>query len=167
MVAIPTGIISAGFVEQYSRIKRFSEIAEEADIRFIRVSLDRRDDWCGKTIMQLQLPRGIIVAAVRRGESVLIPRGDVLLQSGDILVIGAEPLRDEQHVDLQELLLRSQNPWNGKAIRDLDISRHTFIVMVRRKGKTIIPNGDLILREGDTVIVYTQTRLSDAETLHI
>ena len=35
MVAIPTGIISAGFVEQYSRLKRISELAQESDISFI------------------------------------------------------------------------------------------------------------------------------------
>ena len=33
MVAIPTGIISAGFVDQYSRIKRMSEYAKEQAIR--------------------------------------------------------------------------------------------------------------------------------------
>ena len=35
MVAIPTGIISAGFVDQFSRIKRLSEYAGEQDIHFI------------------------------------------------------------------------------------------------------------------------------------
>ena len=35
MVAIPTGIISAGFVDQYSRIKRISEYGDEEDIHFI------------------------------------------------------------------------------------------------------------------------------------
>ena len=39
MVAIPTGIISAGFVDQYSRIKRISEYGTEADIHFIRIHL--------------------------------------------------------------------------------------------------------------------------------
>ena len=37
MVAIPTGIISAGFVEQYSRLKRIGENSSEEDIRFIHL----------------------------------------------------------------------------------------------------------------------------------
>ncbi|MEM5780126.1 MAG: ion transporter, partial [Lawsonibacter sp.] len=45
MVAIPTGIISAGFVDQYSRIKRISEYANEEDIHFIKVLLTTRDPW--------------------------------------------------------------------------------------------------------------------------
>ena len=43
MVAIPTGIISAGFVDQYSRTKRLSEYANEADIHFIKVNLSKKD----------------------------------------------------------------------------------------------------------------------------
>ena len=39
MVAIPTGIISAGFVDQYSRLKRMSEYAQEADINFIKIHI--------------------------------------------------------------------------------------------------------------------------------
>ena len=39
MVAIPTGIISAGFVDQYSRIKRISDWGAEADVHFIRIHL--------------------------------------------------------------------------------------------------------------------------------
>ena len=41
MVAIPTGIISAGFVDQYSRIKRIAEIGPEADIHYHQNSSDR------------------------------------------------------------------------------------------------------------------------------
>lgn len=34
MVAIPTGIISAGFVDQYSRLKRIGEYGQEEDVHF-------------------------------------------------------------------------------------------------------------------------------------
>lgn len=36
MVAIPTGIISAGFVEQYSTIKKKTEYGYESDMHFIK-----------------------------------------------------------------------------------------------------------------------------------
>ena len=48
MVAIPTGIISAGFVDQYSRLKKISEYANEEDIHFIKVNLKKQDSWVGK-----------------------------------------------------------------------------------------------------------------------
>ena len=39
--------------------------------------------------------------------------------------------------------------------------------MVKRRGTMLIPNGDLVLKEGDKVILYTKMFLSDAETLEI
>lgn len=167
MVAIPTGIISAGFVDQYSRIKRLSEYANESDIRFIKVNLSPKDPWTGRTIQALGLPSGIIVAAIQRSGQIVVPRGSVELYAGDTLVLGAKSAGDDRHIELKEMILRRQNPWNGQRIRDLDISRQTIIVMVRRKGNILIPNGDLVLREGDSIILYTQSRLPHASTFEI
>ena len=167
MVAIPTGIISAGFVDQYSRIKRLSEYANETDIHFIKVTLLDKDPWTGRNIRQLGLPAGVIVAAVQRGGQIVVPRGDVELQSGDTLVLGASSLGDDRHIDLKEMVLRSHNPWNGQRIRDLDISRQTIIVMVKRKGRVLIPNGDLVLKEGDGIILYTQSRIKNTSTIEV
>ena len=167
MVAIPTGIISAGFVDQYSRIKRLSEYAHESDIHFIKVSLLPKDPWVGKTIVELGLPAGVIVAAIQRNRKIVVPRGSVELRAGDTLVLGAKSLGNDKHIDLKEMVLRSQNPWNGLPIRELDISRQTIIVMVRRKGNILIPNGDLVLKEGDSIILYTQSHLRDANTIEV
>ncbi len=167
MVAIPTAIISAGFVEQYSRLKRISELAHEEDIHFMKIQLFNRDHWVGMSIRDLNLPHGMIVAAIQRGHETIVPRGDVVLRSGDALVLGAEPFKDDRHIDLKEVVLRKQNPWNGLRIRDLDISRQTLIVMVKRKNKMLIPNGDLVLMEGDTIILYSQKYVADAHNITI
>ena len=167
MVAIPTGIISAGFVDQYTRIKRISEYADEDEVHFIRVALTEHDSWSGKTIQQLGLPHGVIVVAIQRGHEVVVPRGSVELMADDVLVLGAESVgsSDQPHIELKELELRQHNPWNGQRIRDLDISRQTLIVIVKRKGRMLIPNGDLTLHQGDRVILYTRTRMAHASSI--
>lgn len=167
MVAIPTGIISAGFVEQYSRLKRISEYASESDVHFIKAELFKHDAWVGKAIRDLGLPHGVIVAMIRRGREHIIPRGDVVLKANDTIILGAEALRDDKRIELKELVLLKQHPWNGHAIRDLDISRRTFIVMVRRNHTMLIPKGSLVLLEGDQVILYSQEGIPESETLSI
>ena len=57
--------------------------------------------------------------------------------------------------------------WTGQRIRDLDISRQTLIVMVRRDGKVYIPNGDMRLMAGDTVLLYTKRNMLDAKNMNI
>lgn len=167
MVAIPTGIISAGFVEQDTRLKRLSEQASEYDLHFIKVQLQGNDPWVGKKIRALGLPSGVIIAAIQRRKEVVIPKGDVVLEDGDILVIGAEFFKDDWHVELKEVHLRRHSPWNNMAIRDLDISRQTLIVLIKRRGTMLIPNGDMILREGDTVLLYTKSYISGAVSVEI
>ena len=167
MVAIPTGIISAGFVDQYSRIKRISEYANEQEINFMKVPMTRRDKWVGQAIKDLGIPRGVIVAAVQRGREVVVPRGDTVIQEHDTLVLGAEAMGDDRRIELKEVVLKHHNPWNDHPIQELDISRQTVIVMVKRRGTMLIPNGDLVLKEGDKGILYTKKFMSDAEMLEI
>lgn len=167
MVAIPTGIISAGFVEQYSRIKRMSEYASEDDVQFIKLNLNSTDDWVGKTVSEINLPHGVLVAMIRRGKQNLVPRGDTTLLGGDTIILGAEAIKDDKHIELKEVKLLRHNPWNGVQIRDLDISRQTIILMVKRGTETLIPKGNLTLQQGDSVLMYSQEKVPDSDIIQI
>ena len=59
------------------------------------------------------------------------------------------------------------NPWVGHRIRELDISRHSIIVLVKRGRRVLIPNGNMVLREGDMVLLYTQSFFADANEIDI
>lgn len=167
MVAIPTGIISAGFVEQYSNIKKRTEYGYEADMQFIKIHMKEHDDWVGKRIADLHLPQGVIVSVIKRDEELIIPRGDVVIQAEDTMVLGAEPFDEHERINLKEIVLKRKNPWNGMRIRDLDISRHAIIVLVKRRNKALIPNGNMVLHEGDRVFLHTELHLSNMNHIEI
>ena len=167
MVAIPTGIISAGFVDQYTSIKRRSEYGYEADMHFIKIHLTEKDSWVGKCIYELNLPAGVLVSAIKRDEKIVIPRGNVVLEQNDTLVLGAEPFDEHEHIHLKEIVLEKHNPWIGVKIRDLDISRHSIIVLVKRMGKALIPNGDTVMQRGDIVFMYTQVHYSEPNDIEL
>ena len=139
-----------------------TEQASEFDMRFIKVRIGKNDGWRGRQIKDLRLPDGMIIAAIQRDRIALVPKGDSVLKEGDVLVIGAEHFKDDWNIDLKVIVLRRQSPWNGAAIRDLDISRQSIIVMIRRSGTMLVPNGDLVLREGDEVLLYTKSHISNA-----
>lgn len=50
---------------------------------------------------------------------------------------------------------------------DLDISRLTLIVMIRRDGKALIPNGSTVLQRDDAVFVYSKRNITDAQKINI
>lgn len=167
MVAIPTGIISAGFVDQYSKIKKITEYANEENVNFIKIHMKQKDKWVNKAIKDLGLPRGIVVAIIQRGKEIVVPRGDVVLLAGDIVVLGAESFSHDEHIELKEIILKEQHPWRGQKISEIDISRRSVIVMIKRRGRMMIPHGDLVFMTGDKVLMYTQTRMPEAEKIQI
>lgn len=169
MVAIPTGILSAGFVEQYTRVKSLNAYSEDNDIRFVRLEMTENHPWSGKTVKDLPLPPGLILALIQRRGQVIVPHGDTDILPADHLILGAESFRDDASLNLKELTVRADHPWNGAYIRDLDLPRLSLIVMVRRDKKTLIPNGSLKLLEGDTILIYTKLKraLSEAPTIEV
>ncbi len=162
LVAIPTGIISAGFVEQYERLKIISEEEEEANLHFIRIPVDKDSELLGKKICNLKLPASIIVAAVQRGDEVMIPRGDLEFAKGDVVVFGVEGASDGLNIHVKELELKEHHKWCGLKIKELDMSRQSFIVAVQRNGRMTIPKGDLKLKAGDRLVIYTRQYVPDA-----
>ena len=80
MVAIPTGILSAGFVEQYSLIKKSTDYLMEKELKFIKLIITKDHNWNEKKVCELNIPRGLILAAVLRN-------GDTLIKSGDIVFV--------------------------------------------------------------------------------
>lgn len=156
LVAIPTGILSAGFVEEYQKAKRLADIEQEQDVRFIKVSIDEGDNWIGKTISEVAVPSGSIIALIIRGPQTVVPHGDTEILLGDQLILCAESATEGMLEDVKEITLHRKHPWNGQKIEDLDISRQTFIVLVDRGGKMIMPRGDVVLQENDKVLLYTK-----------
>ena len=87
-VAIPTGIISAGFVEQYQRKSSLSNI-READIHEIaEIFVDKR--YAGKTIEETEKAEGVTIFLIIREDLSILPQKDTLLKLNDIIVIRAD-----------------------------------------------------------------------------
>lgn len=156
MVAIPTGIISAGFVEHYTKLKMIISHSEEKEIQFVTSFLNEGHSWNGKKVKEIDLPPQTLLLMVIRNDDEIIPRGDLKLISGDKLVLVAKNFEYGNDIQLKEIIIKSEHPWVGYKIKDLDISRLDLIISIQRKGKSLIPNGNTIIRKDDIVIVYSK-----------
>ncbi|MBO4767847.1 MAG: ion transporter [Lachnospiraceae bacterium] len=154
LVAVPTGIISAGFVEKYTRIKAASTIGEERDVRFITSIVSHGHSWCGKKLCNIVLPPQLLLVVILRDEEQIVPGGDTEIHEGDVLVLAGQHFAERSDMNLREVFIGEEHPWVGEAIRNLDISRQELIVSVERKGKMLIPSGGSEIRKGDVVLLY-------------
>ncbi len=167
MVAIPTGILSAGFVEQYQILKESREYALNEELRFVRLDIESDHPWKGKNVRDITLPPGMILAVIRRGDETILPNPTVQIREGDSLVLGAEATAKDAEIEMKELKLQDMHPWVGQKLKDLDISRQTLITLIHRGDTSFIPNGETQLQAGDTLFLYTKHKVMDAETLII
>ena len=84
-VAIPTGIISAGFVEQYQRKSSITNV-HDTDIREIaEIFVDRH--YAGKTIEEVEEDENIKIFLVLRDDLSILPQKDTMLKLKDIIVL--------------------------------------------------------------------------------
>ena len=94
-VAIPTGIISAGFVEQYTK-------KEHADVQFhdIRkvgeISADSHPELLGRQIAEIEEIYDTQLLVLLRGGLTVIPRPELRIAAGDILIISSDKILREQ-----------------------------------------------------------------------
>lgn len=90
VVAIPTGIISAGFVEQYQRKSNISDL-KDMDIKEIaEVFVD--PTYAGKTVKELEEAHRITIYLVLRDDLSVLPKENTILRLNDIMIIRTEGL---------------------------------------------------------------------------
>ena len=161
LVAIPTGIISAGFVEQQTIMKTKNSYMDETNVRFVVIKVTTGHVFENKMIKDLNVPVGLIVSVIVRDDEPLLPYGSMVIERGDKIVLAAEAFKDDLGIALKEVTIKEEHPWVDKRIRQLDISRQTLIIVIRRKNKIIIPHGETIIKKNDVLIVYSKKDIDE------
>ena len=91
VVAIPTGIISAGFVEQYTKKQnsevRFSDINDVGEIL-----IDDKSGFKGLTVAEAVAKYNICIFVILRGDMVIVPNDTTKLKKNDIIIVKTDKL---------------------------------------------------------------------------
>lgn len=75
----------------------FNRDTEDFNTEISEITLSENDAGTGKTLAEVAFPHGALVVMMKRGETFLTPRGNIILKTGDILQLQAdtpEHLRD-------------------------------------------------------------------------
>lgn len=94
VVAIPTGIISAGFVEQYSKRAhsedKFHDISEVGEIL-----IDGGSEFLGRRIAEIKDEYGLQIFMLLREDLTIIPVDSIKVKEKDILIVSSEKIHKQ------------------------------------------------------------------------
>ena len=134
-------------------MKTFSDYQDEQDIQLIQIRLKPGHRYIGKRLCELNLG-DVLAVLIERGDETIIPRGDVLLREGDVLVLSGESYQGDADTVLDETKIEPNDKRIGKRIRELGGRDNSLIVLIRREdGNTVIPRGDTIIQQGDVLVM--------------
>lgn len=82
VVAIPTGIISAGFVEEYSRMQR----AKRSIIKTSAIVVEKEHEYIGMTVDEIEENDNLNIVALVRNGIVTMPLGNLKMEQDDTII---------------------------------------------------------------------------------
>lgn len=87
-VAIPTGIISAGFVEQYTKAQKESEREglEGRRRSTENVIVDESSPYIGRTVREVEEENRVSIAIILRNDILVLPEDNIKIEPGDTIV---------------------------------------------------------------------------------
>ena len=85
VVAIPTGILSAGFVEHYTRLQKSQE-TEEYKKSTAAILVEANSAYTSRTVREAEEAEHMVVTALIRDGMVVLPEDSIRIKAGDVLI---------------------------------------------------------------------------------
>lgn len=154
MVAIPTGIISAGFVEQFAKIDRYKGHEHGRELQYVTGVIDKQHKWAGKLVGSIELPPQSKLVLIVRGGEMLLPGNEMKIEVGDVTVVVANNQLDDD-ISLNEIQMVDSDKWVGKTVENIELAPRELIVLIKRNGEIFVPNEKTVIGRKDCIVLYT------------
>ena len=129
-------------------LRTFNDYSEGTEMQFGHIDIAPESSWEGKSVMELGLPKTLLLALVLRGGERLVPHGDTVLHAGDRVILVTKTYADTESFLLEKSVKKSRA---GRPVSEL--ASEGLVLLVRRGDEDIIPSGDTLLQEGDRLVV--------------
>ena len=153
-----------------SVLRTFNDYKEDKSTRLIEFTIDEHNAIANKTIMDANIPEDILVVMIKRDGDVFGPNGSTEILPKDILVLSGNKLKhfneykEEKSTTLTEFSIETKSSLINKPIKDANIPDDVLIVMIKREGEVIVPNGNTVILPED-ILVVTSNNMDEIENL--
>ena len=142
-------------LDEFSDVtKTFNDYQEESAIKLLRIKIPKGHEWIGKEVRNISFPEKALLLLIRRGKERIAPKGYTVIQEGDNLTMSLPLTHADDEIQLKEFIVDKNHNWCNKKIKELNLAKNMMIVMIKREGQHIVPNGDTMFTDGDLVVLY-------------
>jgi cell volume regulation protein A len=89
-------------------------------------------------------------------------RLDLIDAEGDYL-LSFNDFQAHSYAAFMKMRVHPEHEWVGRALRDLEIGRESLIVLIKRGGQTIVPNGSTVIAPGDILVMTGESYSEDED----
>ena len=142
-------------------LKTFTDYPEEVPVQFIKLNVTENHTLVDKTIKEVVLPPETILVLILRDGKRIVPRGNTEIKANDEIVLCAQAFNSKNEsneakneIELVEIELEENHKWIGKKLSEIasDLQK-SLIVLIKRNGKLVIPDGRTILAKNDILVL--------------
>ncbi|MDO5689992.1 MAG: potassium/proton antiporter [Tissierellia bacterium] len=133
----------------------FNYYSAKKPISFVKTRIKEDSTLVGTRVKDLNMVFDFIIAKIKRDEKSIVPRGEVVLQAGDVLVFSGEEYYDPYGQELIEFSISHGHPWVDHRIMDLNLPEDQLILTIQRGSNFVPAEGSTIIREKDRIILST------------
>lgn len=142
-------------------LKTFTDYPEEVPVQFIKLNVTENHTWVEKAIKEVVLPPETILVLILRDGKRIVPRGNTEIKANDEIVLCAQAFNSKNEsneakneIELVEIELEENHKWIGKKLSEIasDLQK-SLIVLIKRNGKLVIPDGRTILAKDDILVL--------------
>ena len=139
-------------------MKTFTDYTEEVPVQFIQFTIPEGHSWAERTLMDIETPPETIIVSVTNESGTKVPNGQTVLNIGDKVILSAVVPEHMTGTMLSEIHINKTSSYIGKAISEIPTDDDTLIILIKRGDDVIIPNGNIVLNEGDMLVMNSVVR---------
>lgn len=141
----------------------FSNLQETEEISFGRIRIDAFSPWADCRISQLNIPQELLIVSIFRDGESIVPNGNTLLRRDDELIIGIRGYENSTNAIIKSRIIRPGSRWVGSTIREFAAEKSYLVIMIKRNGESIIPNGNTVICGNDQLEYIIRNNAGDYE----
>lgn len=133
-------------------LKTFNDYADEEDIDFITLEIQKNHEWIGKKIKDINIIPSILIVLIKRKNDYIIPNGNTLIEENDsVIICGTSFIDSRKHFTLLEIIIDENSEHINKLVKDFN--KNFLIVMIKRNDKPFIPDGTTMIEKDDLLVL--------------